>query len=565
MSTLEQMEIKLEGIGHALSDSMLAVPTYQRSYAWEEQHVNDLFEDTFVAIHKGEPEYFLGSIVVTSHTAERPEVVDGQQRLATTSILIAAIRDWFLDQDDEEAALEIQRDYLATMDLRTRESDARLRLNEGDHDFYEKRIISLPTDPEREIKPSKQSHRRIDKAAQLAKEYVQRIISSSSSPEEDLLDWVDYFKDNVKVIMVSVPTYANAFTIFETLNDRGLDLAISDLLKNHLFHLSDTRISEVQGKWIAMNGALETVGGENIVVDYIRHLWSSKYGLTREKDLYDNIKQEVSTRRAAITFSGDLVQNANIYAAIINAQHELWNDYGPTSKEHMTTINTLRMIQIRPLILAMLDNFNITQVKKALPLMVAWGVRLRISGSLGGGVLERHYSDRAKEVRSGKIKTAVNLRDAMKEVVPGDKQFETDFGNATVSFNYLGRYYLRALENQARGEVQPELIPNPNAEVVNLEHILPQNPGTAWSHIDEETAAAYHTRIGNMALLKSKINLKIGNDGFLDKRPFYKDSDFLLTSGLKKFDEWGSKQIEKRQSELAKLAVKTWPLTIRRS
>ncbi len=563
MSSLEQMDINLEGIGHALADKLLSVPTYQRSYAWEDQHVRDLLEDVHNAVHNNEPEYFLGSIVVTSRTSDRPEVVDGQQRLATTSILLSAIRDWFHSNDDHEAAKEIQRDYLWRINLRTRYIVPNLKLNEGDHDYYEKRILSLPDDPDRNTRPLKQSHRRIDKAAILAREHIEKIVSSSPSPDEELLDWIEYIKDNVKVILVSVPTYANAFTIFETLNDRGLDLAISDLLKNHLFHMSDNRISEVQERWITMNGALETVGGENIVVDYIRHLWSSIYGLTREKDLYDRIKQKVNNQRNAIQLSTNLSHNANIYSAIINPMHELWNNYGTTCREHMTTINTLRMIQIRPLILSILDVFEPSEVKKTLPLMVSWGVRLRISGALGGGVLERYYSERAKEVRSGKIKTAVGLRDAMKNVVPGDKQFETDFSTATVSYTYLARYYLRALENQSRGQSMPELVPNPNEEVVNLEHILPRNPSPAWSHIDEETAAAFYPRIGNMALLRSKVNIQIGNDGFLEKRPFFKESEFKVTSSLQEYQEWGHEQIEERQKILAELAVTTWSLKIR--
>ena len=98
MTSLEEMRISLEGIGHTLSDNLLAVPMYQRSYAWEDQHVNDLFQDVGSAVSNSESEYFLGSIVVTRDAGDRPEVVDGQQRLATTTILLAGIRDWFFSQ-----------------------------------------------------------------------------------------------------------------------------------------------------------------------------------------------------------------------------------------------------------------------------------------------------------------------------------------------------------------------------------------------------------------------------------------------------------------------------------
>jgi uncharacterized protein with ParB-like and HNH nuclease domain len=95
MSGLKNISIELAGIGKALINKRLAVPIYQRSYAWEDKHVLDLFSDISEAISKNETEYFVGSIVTTKNETQRPEVVDGQQRLATTTILIAAIRDYF--------------------------------------------------------------------------------------------------------------------------------------------------------------------------------------------------------------------------------------------------------------------------------------------------------------------------------------------------------------------------------------------------------------------------------------------------------------------------------------
>ena len=95
MAKLDHIRINLDGIGHALADRYLSVPAYQRSYAWEEKQITDLFADIANAIAKGKQEYFLGSIVVIDKENGQ-EVVDGQQRLATISILLSAIRDYFL-------------------------------------------------------------------------------------------------------------------------------------------------------------------------------------------------------------------------------------------------------------------------------------------------------------------------------------------------------------------------------------------------------------------------------------------------------------------------------------
>ena len=496
---------------------------------------------------------------MTRDAGDRPEVVDGQQRLATTTIMLAAIRDWFFNQGDQSRSSAIGTSYLVERDLRTQEQKARLQLNEDDHDYFMKKILSEPSDGVRNVKPTKESHLRIERAAQLAEQHVNRIVGLSSAPSNLLIDWIDYFKYNVKVIWVTVPSNANAFTIFETLNDRGLDLAVSDLLKNHLFHLSGDRITEAQQKWVSMFGRLDTVGGETVAVDYIRHLWSSSHGATREKDLYEAIRSGVTSKQAAIDFSADLEDGARRYAAIINADNAQWDTYGDTAREHMRTMNLLRMIQIRPLLLAVLAKFSPDNVKKILPAMVSWGVRFLISGGLGGGTLERYYCDRAKEIMFGEVTSAEALFDAMKSIVPSDPQFQAAFANARVSTNYLARYYLRALEKQAKGEEDPELVPNPNKEVVNLEHILPDNPGPAWSNIDDEIAAAYHKRIGNLTLLQARINVEVGNAGFDEKKPYFASSDYKLTSDLADYDNWGPNEIESRQDELSRLAVNTWP------
>src|SRR4051794_21037532 len=127
MSRLEGIKIKPEGLGHALEDNRLAVPIYQRSYAWKDEHVKDLFQDFGRAI-RDDSEYFLGTIVTTPAPSERPEIIDGQQRLATTTILLAAIRDNCLKSGDKEGGEIIEKKYLMSREFATREPDPHLRL-----------------------------------------------------------------------------------------------------------------------------------------------------------------------------------------------------------------------------------------------------------------------------------------------------------------------------------------------------------------------------------------------------------------------------------------------------
>src|SRR5205807_7567912 len=101
-NTTGTISFEHKGIGAALSHNRLVVPMNQRDYAWEEEHVQDLFQDFAQAITHGT--YFLGTIVLTHGEQDGPEVSDGQQRLATTTILLAAIRDYLFENNNKTRA-----------------------------------------------------------------------------------------------------------------------------------------------------------------------------------------------------------------------------------------------------------------------------------------------------------------------------------------------------------------------------------------------------------------------------------------------------------------------------
>lgn len=559
MESLDDIKIGLEGIGHALSEGDLFVPRNQRAYGWEDKHVNELLQDIAGAMEVPERDYFLGSIVVILGDAGH-EVVDGQQRLATVAVLLAAIRDYFFNHSDRERAGDIEKRFLMTRNLRTQELIPKIRLNAADHDFFVKRVLTPPENPDRSVRASKDSHQRIEKAFILAQSFVDKVASTTNKPTDRLVDWIEYIEKRAKVIWVQVPNHANAFTIFETLNDRGLELAVSDLLKNYLFQLAGDRIQEVQDSWSTMLGTLESVADEKVTVDFIRHLWSSKHGLVRERDLYDAIKTKVTSKQGAIDFAGELASTSRVYTAIINTDHELWSSYGQTAKARMETLNMLGMVLMRPLLLAVISKFSEGEVKGMLRHLLNWAVRFIVHGG-GGGTLESAYSAKAVEIRSGTITSARQLAESMREIIPTDQQFEASFRQATVSKSAIARYYLRVLEKQLQGDADPEFVPNPNPDEVNLEHVLPQSASPSWAHIDDQTRKVSYRRIGNLALLQSKSNFQAGSDSFDAKKGIYKDSSFLSTARLTRFEKWGPTEIDERQREMAGFAVKAWPVT----
>jgi uncharacterized protein with ParB-like and HNH nuclease domain len=564
MSDLSQIKIDPEGLGHVLKDGQWAVPRYQRAYKWEGKQVTELLYDLENAIQDKQAEYFVGSIVVAQVSAERAEIVDGQQRLATASILLAGIRDFFvLDRNDKETADIVQAEYLFRKDLKTKERVPKLQLSDTDHDFFLRAILEPPSKARKKIKPTRESHKRLLDAQRITREYLLDITKNINNPDDKLFDRINYLADKTRVIWVQVPDHQNAFTIFETLNDRGLDLAITDLLKNYLFHKAQDRIGEVQQRWVEMFTMVETAANEETVKDYIRHLWSSHHGLTRERELYKKIKDTITTKSLAFEYSGDLLTEAKLFSAIRNNNHEFWTGYGTATRQHVDTItDLLGMERITPLLLAILASFTQKEIEKSLRMIVGWGVRLIVAGGVAGA-LERKYSDTAVKIRQSAVTTSKQLLSEMKDVIPGDADFEKAFATAKVSKALLARYYLHVLERQELGQKEPELVPNTNEAEVNLEHVLPQNPSPgSWVGFDADARVAHTYRIGNLALMKVSDNAESGTEEFAEKKKRYLKSSFTLTKMIAASAEWTPSGIDSRQNKLAALAVKAWPQKI---
>jgi Protein of unknown function DUF262/Protein of unknown function (DUF1524) len=542
----------LVGIGEILMKDVMTVPPYQRSYAWNEQNVRDLLQDVTEAIDAGQNEYFVGTIVLSNSNPRRPEIVDGQQRLTTTLIIIAAIRDSLKGLGDALRAKVIDDTYISTTDLSSLEKVTRLSLNQSDHPFFQKFIV----EGDLTHAAQRNSHEKIKIAYETALAFVNRYISTVSSKHEKLISFVDFLRSSLKVIKLSVHDQANAYTIFETLNDRGVTLSVADLLKNFLFGKSKEKLPMVQAFW---NEMVNTIEDEEKIVNFMRHYWSSIYGLTREKELFKKFKEKIVSPLHAYELGFDLVSHSHHYTAILNSDHWIWEGLGPKSRNSMKTLNEMGLEQIRPLILAVLRKFSNEESRKAMTLFLSWSVRFSIVGGYKAGSLDKAYADRAVEIRSGAITTASELLLKMNGVVPSDEEFYSNFLIASVTKSAVARYFLRTLEDQYNGNKEQEFLPNPDAGVMTLEHILPQNPSEDWAHFDAETVNDYYQRIGNLALLTRKVNAAIGNNGFSEKKSILLQSGYALTKIVAEKEVWGIKEIEDRQNLLAKLAIKAWP------
>lgn len=557
-------------LGDAIKDKRMWVDTYQRHYAWEADHVRDLYEDFEKVIKQGaDAEHFLGSVVVEVKNG-RVKIVDGQQRIATTMILLAAMRDHFSKMGEKARAEAYQNEFLYSVNVDTLNPESHLILNTDDHKFFTDRVVLPPDHQQRVIEESKEpslpSHVQIVKATEIAKEQITKIVKNLPDNEaiERIAKWKDFILQRSRIIWIVVPDDGTAYSVFETMNDRGLSLSATDLLKNLLFALAqedDSYRAKIQQHWFSMAGTMNSIEMKDAVLTYVRHLWISARTKATVNDLYKVIKRNISGKQGALEFAQLMSDTAPLYAALLSSNHPKWKSYPEEIAEQINAISTLRLQTVRPLLLSGLEQFKKKpdDLRKFLYSIVNWSVRFLVAGRLGSGALEEKYGEAARKLRSNKIKTIGGIKEQLDDVLPPDEEFKNLFSQISVSQPYLQRFYLRSLEVVAR-DGKDDLEPMKGK--YNIEHVLPQAPEKNWKHIPPETIKAYTNRLGNLGLLQIKKNELAADSAFSVKKPILTASPILLTKQMAEYDDWNTPQIKDRQEKLAALAVKAWPLKV---
>ena len=557
--TQSQIAFQQLGLGSVLKQYRLKVPPNQREYAWTDREVMQLCRDFAKAIADGEPGYFLGTIVTIPRPDGTLEVVDGQQRLATTAILLAAIRDYLIGKEDVIVEA-IDNDFLTGIDRQRRARVPKLRLNADDNALFEWIVARNPD--QSEPAAERASHFLLKDAQQRARGYVRSIVSSIDEKDHgDQLDhWVSFIEQRALVSLLRVPNDANAYKMFETLNDRGLRTSQADLIKNYLFSRAGDRIDEVRSRWSYLRGTLESLDDSDITVDFLRHALITIRGHTRESQVYDAVQERVRSDYTAINFATRLEQLANAYVATFNMEHERWNGYSDAARRSLEVLNLLNIRPMRPLLLAVAMEFARDEADAAFRFALSLGVRLLIASGTRSGSVEVPLASAAHGVAAGALNTTRDLKGKLNGMTPGDEEFRRAFEAARVSRAQLARYYLRALEMAAAGEREPWFMPTQDPTVINLEHILPKKPEGNWPQFSVDEAAMYVNRLGNQVLLQASSNAALKSERFADKRRLYGTSPYRLTRMVADVEDWTPHHIARRQEELARLALIAWPV-----
>ncbi|MCI0565221.1 MAG: DUF262 domain-containing protein, partial [Nitrososphaera sp.] len=367
-----QIKSDLQTVGEILSAGFrYKVPAHQRDFSWTLEEVEQLWSDILDAIGEDLTEYFLGTIVVQeSRDTKTRTIIDGQQRLATLSMILSAIRMVHKEHKDERAE-EVYKDFLGIRDRRSRVTEPRLSLNEINEPVFQRLVVEDASDDDLSLeiadRSAAPSNLLLSRAAQYMRHVVRERTKQSKKYEDFLLELEEFIGDRVVLILVAVGDEADAYLIFETLNDRGLELSISDLLKNYIFSKAGNRLETVRKQWQEMAVIL----GTQDQTQFLRHYWLSKYGVVRERDLYREMKRKFNSQSAVLRLMSELRDGADKYAAISLVDHGIWKDYGTGVRKNLETLQIFNLSQFKPLLLAGLDKLKEDEIPKLVDMIVA--------------------------------------------------------------------------------------------------------------------------------------------------------------------------------------------------
>jgi len=364
---------------------------------------------------------------------------------------------------------------------------------------------------------------------------------------------------------MDVVSSGNAYVIFEALNDRGIDLSALDLVKNYMFGTAGTDLDKAQYNWVKMT----TLLGDRKADDFLKVFWTSRYGRVQRGTLFNKIKSKYSTKTNVVKLSQELYDAVKLYAALDSHDSEVWVEHSEKTREYIKTLSLLAGTQVRPIVLSALLKLTISEIERLLYWLVTLIIRYQTIGGGRTGRLEQQCTSVAPKVFSGELKTPQAIWDQLRTIVPKDDEFKNDFKVYSEANASKARYILAQLELVKWQKENPgkglEKAPLSDPNLLNLEHILPENPSDEWSKVissDNKIVIECLNNIGNLCLSNAKANKKLGSSSFLKKaEEIYKKSDLITTCELAlKYNEWNRSSIESRSSELAELAIVAWPI-----
>jgi len=528
------------------------IPRFQRDYSWKKDQIQEFCDDVFDAYDQNISDYFFGPMVLVEKGPGEPlQIVDGQQRVVTVSVLAALIRDIVKENNDDSTATQIE-EFLYQRKIASSKKYNTLQLNDKNNPFYEAFILPYES-PLKKIgnkKPSTVSDLKIYDAYKILYDKISQKISLKDSKE--LGNFLQKVLDVFSVMQIIVDSEQQAYRIFATLNQRGLDLSIADLVKNYILEKSDPK--EVQKNYDRWTKIAQILDNKSLDV-FLKHFWMAHYGYITTQKLYGDITKKITVDSDVDSFLNDLSTDVEVYAELREPSKAFWK-YDETVTNLSELYDNLKNDSTQPLfIMAVKNSMDLKDIQELSKICLNIHFRGKTIGNRTASDMVRTMVNAAELIRNKNVGLK-EIKDELKKIALPDQEFinlikESEFGGP------IAKYILGKIENH-RVSLHPVKTLTTAA---TLEHILPQKLTSDWEkNFSKEEHPKFLKRIGNLTILHSIPNRELQNKNFDEKKIKYgTETDCSITSDLAKIPIWDKNEVEKRSVAFSEDAIKIWP------
>jgi Protein of unknown function DUF262/Protein of unknown function (DUF1524) len=550
-------------IESVLTGGFYRVPRFQRPYSWDSSNVEDFWDD----VAESTSDYFIGSMVIFSD-GDADGVVDGQQRLTTITMMLAALRNEFLELGASDEATGIQ-----TL-IERKDSRGKLRFVLRTESSYLKTAIQAMPGAAQSTTAATAEERDLDRAFELVTEWTGSVTASAlankalsdAKQNQQAKAEIEKLRDKLyglTVVLVEVGEEDDATTIFQTLNSRGKDLETADLVKAHLLQMlkaPNVQLDQARDQWDGMRESFDESAARISANRFLLHSWLSREEYVGEKDLFKRIKKRIRTNNAQ-GYLHDLVRDAERYRTAQEPSYRTWKKPQLPIANSLNAMSLFRLQQQLPFVLSVLREYDAKTIKLAVLLKALHGVECfhflatAVTNQPSSGGISRMYALAARDVLSGSTPTkkadAIDaLLTKLRDRRPTYPEFEAAFIELRSSRVHtqqtpLVRYALERLHITAPASTPTAPI---DLDQLTVEHLIPQGKKRPASVPADDVA-----RIGNLLLVTEKLNDQLEDKAFGEKRKV-----LAKLSGIEpeivRVKSWGSGEIIARSKRMAKRA-----------
>lgn len=525
------------------------IPRFQRPYSWEKENVDEFWNDVVIA-HQGD--YFIGCIVVYKK-GEYSYLVDGQQRLTTITILLASLRNALRQHGFENLGNGVQR-LISRSDLN---DDEQFIIQPETSYPYFQDYIQSSKDPI--TTPDIGEEEGFLKSAfdQLAA-YVNQMICNLVDPLA-IKSTLENIRDKIlslKIIMVEVDNEDDAYVIFETLNTRGKDLAVADLVKNHLAKMvrqTNQSLDPIRLLWEEIRQNIDGIASDVYLDDFLHHYWLATHDFTTLRELFVKVKKYVLPHNAP-RFVQDLRDASYLYQLIYDPMSGVWKREEYPIRDALEALANIFRVRLHvPMALSILREYkrgNISRkwAEKSLRAIENFHFMFTsVTSQRSSGGISSMYAMHARSVfsvsRQQKEREISGFLEKLKSRIPKRDEFigkyeELKYSDAFSKQKKLVQYALRRyLDSKQQGVSY-------NYLAMSIEHLHPQS-----NHSISLDACA---SIGNLILVENRFNSeKLGDKSFDEKISLLKISNVLVDDSILAAKSWGDFEIRNRAKEMA--------------